>query len=295
MLATLVGAYPEVVNERYLKQLGQFLIPKPEGKRFIVKGNADTLQKAVDKGAPILLATIQKFIEGERNRQRRMSAQNRLKEIGLATINYQEVAKTFPPPYSVDKNGKPLHSWRVLILPYLDENSLAHKVRLDEPWDSPYNKQFHSQMPSVYYNSTYPGSDTNGETNFCMVVGPDAFGQANGKGISFRDIKNGASHTIMFIERKTPVCWMAPVDIEQEKAYLGINRDPAGIGGKTPGGVLASYADGSVHFVEQDIAFEKLKAFLIISGRNAPYAIRKGVRVQRLGLPSRNAPCGFPC
>jgi hypothetical protein len=73
----------------------------------------------------------------------------------------------------------------------------------------------------------------------------------------------------MLIERQTPVCWMAPEDIEQEKAYLGINRDPAGIGGKTPGGVFAAYADGSVRFIEQDTPLDKLKALLTIAGREA--------------------------
>jgi len=79
LLATL-RAHPQVINDENLKQLGQFLIPKPEGKRFVVKGNGDTLQTVVDKGAPLLLATIHKIIEGERNRQRNMLPQNRLRE-----------------------------------------------------------------------------------------------------------------------------------------------------------------------------------------------------------------------
>jgi hypothetical protein len=140
---------------------------------------------------------------------------------------------------------------------------------LDEPWDSEYNKQFHDKMPSVFYNPTYHGSNKKGETNFCMVVGPETLGQANGKGLKISEIKDGTAYTVMLIERQTPVCWMAPEDIEQEKAYLGINRDPAGIGGKTPGGVFAAYADGSVRFIEQDTPLDKLKALLTIAGREA--------------------------
>jgi len=268
LIATLFGAYPKTINEEQLKQLGQFLIPKPQGKRLVVKGNGDTLLNVADKGSPVILSAVQKIIENEQNRQRSMSAEHRLKELGLAMHNYLSTYGTFPPPYTVDKNGKPLHSWRVLILPFLEEESLSRKIRLDEPWDSPYNRQFHSQMPPVYFNTAYPGSDKKGETNFCMVIGPDTFGQANGKGLKLSDIKDGTSHTIMLVERKTPVCWMAPVDIEQEKAYLGINRDPAGIGGKTPGGVFATFADASVRLVEQGTPPEKLKAFLTINGRD---------------------------
>ena len=270
-LEALSGAYPEVINEANLKQLGQFLVPKPEGRRFVVKVNGDTLQTVMDKGAPLVRATIEKVIEGERSRQRGMLPQNRLREIGLAVLNYNAGNDgTFPPSFSVDKNGKPLHSWRVLILAYLDEEGLARRIRLNEPWDSEYNKQFHDQMPPVYRNSAYPGSDKQGETNFCMVVGPDTFGQANGKGLKTSEIKNGTSRTIMLVERKTPVCWMAPVDIEQEKAYLGVDQDPAGIGGKTPGGVFAAYANGAVKFVKQTTPLDKLKASLIINGGKAP-------------------------
>ena len=106
-----------------------------------------------------------------------------------------------------------------------------------------------------------------GETNFCMVVGAGSFGQANGKGLKPSEIKGGTTRTIMIIERKTPVCWMAPVDIEQEKAYLGINQDPVGIGGKTPGGVFAAYANAAVKFVEQTTPLEQLKASLTINGK----------------------------
>jgi hypothetical protein len=270
-LQALEGAYPEVINEENLKQLGQFLIPKPEGKRFVVKGNADTLQRVVDKGMPFIRATIEKVIESERNRQRSMLPQNRLREIALAMANYNATYDgTFPPPFSVDKNGKPLHSWRVLILAFLEEDGLARRIRLNEPWDSEYNKQFHNQIPDVYHNTTYPGSDKKGETNFCMVVRPDTFGQVNGKGLKISEIKNGTSHTIMLVERQTPVCWMAPIDIEQEKAYLGINQDPAGIGGKTPGGVFAAYANAAVKFVKQTTPPEQLKASLTINGGKAP-------------------------
>jgi hypothetical protein len=153
----------------------------------------------------------------------------------------------------------------VLILPFLEEDKLYRQIRLDEPWDSPYNKQFHNQMPRIYYNSAYPETRETGQTNYCMVVGPDCIGQPNGKGLNPQDIaKKGLSNTVLLIERQTPVCWMAPDDIFEEKAFLGINKDAAGIGGRTPGGVIATYADGSARLVEQDTPVKKLKELLSI-------------------------------
>ena len=200
----LSDANPEIINEANLKQLGQFLVPKPEGRRFVVKVDSETLQTAMDKAAPLVRAMLEKVIEGERSRQRNMLPQNRLHAIALAVINYTyDHDEAFPPPFSVDKNGKPLHSWRVLILPYLDEEGLARRIRLNEPWDSEYNKQFHNQMPPVYYNSAYPGSDKKGETNFCMVVGPDSLGRADGKALKTeRHQKRRVSRTMMLAERE---------------------------------------------------------------------------------------------
>ena len=75
---------------------------------------------------------------------------NNLKQIGLAMHNYHDQHKSFPPAYTVDKAGKPLLSWRVLILPYLEQNALYKEFHLDEPWDSPHNRTLIDRMPPTY-------------------------------------------------------------------------------------------------------------------------------------------------
>ena len=75
---------------------------------------------------------------------------NNLKQIGLAMHNYLDSHKTFPPAYSRDKSGRPLLSWRVHILPYVEEASLYKEFHLDEPWDSPHNRTLIDRMPAVY-------------------------------------------------------------------------------------------------------------------------------------------------
>ena len=91
-----------------------------------------------------------------REAARRMASSNNLKQIGLAMINYEQANKTFPPAYKADKDGKPLLSWRVLILPYLESNSLYEQFHLDEPWDSAH-KRLIAQMPAVLQASQQHG------------------------------------------------------------------------------------------------------------------------------------------
>lgn len=73
-----------------------------------------------------------------------------LKQIAIGLYNYADTYGRFPPAWTVDSQGKPLHSWRVLILPYLEYQHLYDKIRLSEPWDSEYNRQFHDKMPSCF-------------------------------------------------------------------------------------------------------------------------------------------------
>ncbi len=75
---------------------------------------------------------------------------NNLKQIGFALHNYHETWKQFPPAAITDKNGKPLLSWRVAILPFTDHSQLHEKFHLDEPWDSPHNFALLKEMPSYY-------------------------------------------------------------------------------------------------------------------------------------------------
>ena len=75
---------------------------------------------------------------------------NNLKHIGLALLNYNDIFGCFPPAYTTDANGKPMHSWRVLILPFIEQQTLYKRYRFDEPWDGPNNSLLAKEMPSVF-------------------------------------------------------------------------------------------------------------------------------------------------
>jgi len=263
LLESLLKAYPSVINEENLKLLENGLIPKPKGKRFTVKWSEETINTVFAKLGPIIVDVIAKNIAVTRYDAQQKQLTHNFKMLGLGMHNYHDTKKCFPPAFTVDENGKPLHSWRVLILPYVEQSALYESIRLDEPWDSEYNRQFHDKMPDVYYNPMYPDSDKNRNTNFCIVVGPDTFGKAGDKGPKLHDLKDGtSSNTVMVIERKTPVCWMAPIDISQENAYLGINKNPEGIGGLCRDGINTLLGDGAAMFIPETVDLETLQNLL---------------------------------
>jgi hypothetical protein len=122
------------------------------------------------------------------------------------------------PAYTVDKDNKPLHSWRVLILPFLDQEELYKSIRLDEPWNSKHNKQFHNTrfelLQCKRLKRMFPDTPIN---SYFLITGAGSlFGES---GEVFRDkfsIDNfwKKNHKVPFlVEVPKNVSWMCPVDI----------------------------------------------------------------------------------
>jgi hypothetical protein len=104
----------------------------------------------------------------------RLSATNNLRQIGLALHQFNETYGRLPPAVLYDKKGQPLHSWRVLVLPFLEEKALYREFRLDEPWDSPHNSPLIARMPRVYAPRSEKAESMPGLT-FCQACdGPGA-------------------------------------------------------------------------------------------------------------------------
>ena len=183
---------------------------------------------------------------------------NNCKQIGLAMHNYHDVTKAFPKQAITDKDGKPLLSWRVAILPYIDEDALYKQFHLDEPWDSPHNKALISQMPKIY---ACPSHDLPpGTTTYRAPAGPDTIFEP-GKATALKNILDGTSNTIMVVESTEPVEWTKPEDIDYRPA------DPtAMVGSKHANGYNVLFADGSVRFFNIRTSRELLKALFSKSG-----------------------------
>jgi hypothetical protein len=141
---------------------------------------------------------------------------NQFKQIALAMHNYLDSQGAFPPQASVDANGKPLLSWRVLILPYLEEKALYDQFHLDEPWDSEHNRPLVDKMPSIYADpasSVQAAIGEKGRTTFVVPVG-DKLLFGGKEGTKLRDIKDGLSNTILLVEvpPQKAVIWTKPDD-----------------------------------------------------------------------------------
>ena len=168
----------------------------------------------------------------------RARSMNNLKQIALAMHNYHDVNGRLPPAATSDKDGKPLLSWRVLILPYVEQAPLYRQFHLDEPWDSPHNKKLLTQVPPVF---VLPEARwKTGETGYLGFVGKGAFFDGK-KGLRFpADFPDGTSNTLMVVEAEKSVPWSQPSDLPFDPA-----RDVAKFGFRKEG-FLGAMCDGSV-------------------------------------------------
>lgn len=197
----------------------------------------------------------------EERRKAPTQCTNNVKQIGFAILSYEKANGHFPPAFVADKNGKPMHSWRVLILPYLGHEDLYKQYRMDEPWNSAHNIQLMSHMPTCYRCAS-AGLST-GTTTYAMLVGPHAF-SVGPTGRKTGDIKDGASFTIMVVEAVgEEIDWLEPRDVNAETFT---KADPNRLPSDHPGGFNAVFCDGHVQQLHYDIDAKVLRALTTTDG-----------------------------
>jgi hypothetical protein len=197
---------------------------------------------------PVSLGLLLPAVQKVREAAGRTQSSNNLKQIGLAMHNYHDSYGSFPPAYTASKAGKPLLSWRVHILPFIEQNNLYNQFHLDEPWDSEHNKKLIPLMPKVYRS---PASNAApGMTTYLTIRGENtAFPGA--KGVKLTTITDGLSNTVMAVEAsdRKAVIWTRPDDLPLDEKNP---RD--GLGPPWPGGILVLFCDGSVRMVGAGLA-----------------------------------------
>jgi hypothetical protein len=202
---------------------------------------------------------------------RRDQSKGNLRTLSIALLNYHDKYKQFPPPaICCKRTGKPLLSWRVLLLPYVEQSGghLFQQFRLDEPWDSPHNIRLLPVVPSYY---KIPGVATGNPhgTFYQAIVGPgagwellpDAKQQFGARGLRLTDFPGGTSETILLVEAADDVPWTAPLDVRYEP-----NGPAPRLGGAFKDGFHVAMANGSVHFVRRSLGEETLKAAITRTG-----------------------------
>lgn len=219
-------------------------------------------------------------IGGARDAAHQSHCTNNLKQIGLAMHNHHDTLRTLPPAYITDENGKRLHSWRVLLLPYFEERGLFEQIRLDEPWDSPHNRQFHSQMPDVYRCPSADSDRSSGFTNYMVVVDDDAKNGARGRtpfgpgrlrgnnwyegGLSFASIIDGTSNTVFVVEvAGSTTNWMEPSDLKlSQQTKVNASKSGDCLSSEHNRGVNVVMGDGSIQVLDESVSRETLKDLL---------------------------------
>jgi len=147
---------------------------------------------------------------------------NNKRQCLLAMHNYSSAHLHLPEAYSLDADGKPMHSWRVRILPYIDAGNLYDLYDSNEPWDGPNNSKLANQMPPSYRCPAMPSS--NSHTTYKLVSDPEAFFDGD-KRRGFKDAIDGASSTIVLVEDcADPVNWMKPEGLTIEEAIVQIQK-----------------------------------------------------------------------
>ena len=181
-------------------------------------------------------------------------------------MSYHDVNGTFPPAYLADANGRPMHSWRVLILPYIEQQALYARYNFDEPWDGPNNSQLAALLPPPYRcpsdSAGTPGSAT---TNYAVITGPGTMFDGE-TASTLASVTDGTSNTILVVETTAGINWMEPRDLDANQMAFQINGSPTEISSHHPGGAQAVFADGATRFLSQSVTAQVLRALISKAG-----------------------------
>lgn len=201
------------------------------------------------------------------NNQNRVASMNNLQTIAKALDAYAEIHGSYPPAHTVDAQGMPLHSWRVLILPFLNEVELYDGIDLDLPWDSARNQPFHYNVPSVYTHPNFAGLPST--TPYQLLVGkqgvfrgdtsigPDQVIDEPGKTILVAEIEpNGFTRS-----------WMEPTDINMDRLMIDTSAFWSEVEGLDTDGVMVATVDGRVHVLPKQTSVITVDALFTPRGR----------------------------
>ncbi len=191
----------------------------------------------------------------------RAQSSNNLKQLGLSMHNYESAHGFLPSPATLGKKGKKLLSWRVEILPYVEQEALYKKFNLDEPWDSEHNLKVFKEnpMPKVF---AIPGTtnEADKKTHYQVFVGNGAAFDPTGP-TKLTDFQDGTSNTFLVATAAKAVEWTKPDDIEfdpkADLTKLLLYKD---------GAAMVSFADGSVRAISDKVSGKALLAFVTRSG-----------------------------
>jgi prepilin-type processing-associated H-X9-DG protein len=210
----------------------------------------------------VLVTFLFAAVEGFGRTAYRAQCTNNFKQISLAILNYEDAYHALPPAYTVDAGGRPLHSWRTLILPYLEQQDLYATIDLSKPWNDPANARALA-TPIDTYRCPLSRAPANSTSYLATVADNGCLLPTRPRALA--DIKDNHYSTLMLIEasdEKSPP-WMAPTDADED-LVLRLGSPKANF--HHPGGMNAGFVDGSAHSLKANTKPDVLRALFSISG-----------------------------
>jgi hypothetical protein len=201
--------------------------------------------------------TLQNYVASNR-----FNAQNHLRQMGLGIMIYEQTHRMFPPRETRTKDGKPLLSWRVHILPYLEQQALYDQFHLDEPWDSPHNATLVGKMPEIF---AVDNDDLKaGKTRMQMPMMEGATFYGDGPQVTFAKVTDGAANTILVVQapKENAVPWTQPKDLE-----LSADRLKEQFFGNAESTNIMCF-DGAVRKLFRTMKPEYIKAYITCAGND---------------------------
>ncbi len=194
---------------------------------------------------------------------RRSQCKNHLKQIALAMHNYHDEHGAFPPAYIVDAEGRRLHSWRTLLLPYFDQRPLYEQIDLTKPWNDPVNAKAYEANPYGYH---CPSADMPADQTTYMAVLADNSCLQPTTPRKLSEITDGSATTLMIVEAPPDqaVHWMEPRDLE-EADFLTWNNETKF---SHAGGFHTAFADGHIRFILVGTPEQDRRAMVSVNGQD---------------------------
>jgi hypothetical protein len=192
-----------------------------------------------------------------------------LNQMQLAFQLYHEQYGCFPPAYVADAAGKPMHSWRVLILPFLDHARVYDEYDFAEPWNGPHNRTLADQIYSdIFHCASGPHAGRSPLTDYVVIVGPETPFPSD-RSTTLADMRDGAENTILLAEiGNSDIHWMEPRDLRVDEMSFTIN-DPAqpSISSPHSRGPAIVFADSiRAYRIDRSMRPATLKALTTIAG-----------------------------
>lgn len=251
--------------QQYVNRLGKYIQDRFQ-PGFSEDGRSLVFETEMGSGGAsvatigVLTGMLLPAVQQVREAARRTSSANNLRQLALACHNHESAYKELPRQAIYSEDGEPLLSWRVKILPFMEENALYEKFHLDEPWDSEHNIKLLDEMPMIY---RCPSSVFDNRTVYLALVGENTVMSGKDERNRFAQITDGSSNTILFVEANDDfaVEWTKPTDLDFDP-----ENPMRGVGSIRPEGFNAAFCDGSIHFIDRFLDSETFKALASKNG-----------------------------